>query len=116
MRELLAKGIVPISEMMKNGEVDPKTHFGGPLSRHSQVSPQLHLLSAQSALTSGGTVFRASALRHTHRMASLSMASGTMSVKIRCGMRTLTLLRLGRRSVRILCFGITVDDPFQFLG
>ena len=22
--------------MMKNGEVDPKTHFGGPLSRHSQ--------------------------------------------------------------------------------
>ena len=47
MRELLAKGIVPISEMMKNGEVDPNTYFGGPLSRHSQVSPQLHLLSAQ---------------------------------------------------------------------
>ena len=64
MREMLAKGIVPINgardrsfcarllslgcvlkplpplcgvaEMMKNGEVDPKTHFGGPLSRHSQ--------------------------------------------------------------------------------
>ena len=41
MRALLAKGVVPISEMMKSGEVDPKTHFGGPLSRHSQVSQHL---------------------------------------------------------------------------
>jgi NAD(P)H-dependent flavin oxidoreductase YrpB (nitropropane dioxygenase family) len=46
MRELLAKGIVPIGEMMKTGEVDPKTHFGGPLSRHNQVSPNLHLVGA----------------------------------------------------------------------
>ena len=36
MRSLLAKGVIPIQQAMKEGEVDPKTYFGGPLSRHGQ--------------------------------------------------------------------------------
>eukprot|EP00935_MAST-01C_sp_MAST-1C-sp1_P001829 g1829.t1 len=36
MRDLLAKGVVPINQMMKDGDVDHRTYFGGPLSRHDQ--------------------------------------------------------------------------------
>jgi NAD(P)H-dependent flavin oxidoreductase YrpB (nitropropane dioxygenase family) len=36
MRDLLASGIIPISQIIKDGEADAKTWFGGPLSRHQQ--------------------------------------------------------------------------------
>ena len=36
MRALLAKGKIPIADAMQKGEIDHKTYFGGPLSRHGQ--------------------------------------------------------------------------------
>ena len=36
MRELLNNGVVPIYQMIKDGEVDGDRFFGGPLSRHAQ--------------------------------------------------------------------------------
>ena len=36
MRELLSKGVVPTTAMMKEGALDPKKFFMGPLSRHPQ--------------------------------------------------------------------------------
>ena len=36
MRELLGKGIEPIQQAMRDGKINPKTYFGGPLSRHGQ--------------------------------------------------------------------------------